>query len=244
MREKLIICADDYGLNRAVSAGILQLLEKQKINATSCMTTFLHWGEHASWLAPYLCHVDVGLHFNLTEGPGRISLGKLLLASHLRLIRQKDIEQQFLQQLTDFEDALGCLPSHIDGHQHVHHFPVVRDAILNVYQQQRLDSAQIYFRSVANLRAVPKGCGFKAFVIKHSGAIKFERLLQAYGLPHNQVFSGVYDFKNSHRYSEYFSSFLDAVGAEEAIIMCHPSLPNDSDDLARVRSAEFSYLID
>ena len=41
--NKVILCADDYAQNDAISDGILQLLDKGVINATSCLTTAANW---------------------------------------------------------------------------------------------------------------------------------------------------------------------------------------------------------
>ena len=61
------LCADDYGLNSAVSKGILNLLKNKKINSVSCLTTTDCWKTMASDLKPFIKTTELGLHLSLTE---------------------------------------------------------------------------------------------------------------------------------------------------------------------------------
>ena len=66
--KHIILCADDYGQNFAISQAIVDLFEKKRLSATSCMVTSPDWPRYSSLLIPFRDHVDVGLHFNLSEG--------------------------------------------------------------------------------------------------------------------------------------------------------------------------------
>src|SRR6185312_11376957 len=68
MKKCIVLCADDYGQAPAISQGIINLIEKGRLSATSCMVNSDYWAEHAKWLLPYQQQIDIGLHFNLTEG--------------------------------------------------------------------------------------------------------------------------------------------------------------------------------
>src|SRR5690606_36013742 len=76
----------------------------------------------------------LGLHFNLTEGhAGAVpaqGLGQVLRAAYLRRLPAAQLRSAWRAQLDAFEQALGTPPDFIDGHQHVHQLPGVRQALL------------------------------------------------------------------------------------------------------------------
>ena len=157
--KHIILCADDYSQTLAISQGILELLQKKRLSATACMTNSPHWITHAAWLNPFINKADIGLHFNLSEGKpltkalglthqGQfISLPKLLLKSQLRRLNQQSIIAELNAQLDQFIFAMGKLPDFLDGHQHIHHLPTIRDAVLSVYKQ-RFKSKNTYIRAI------------------------------------------------------------------------------------------------
>lgn len=236
--EKMItLCADDYGQNAAISEGILKLIELKRLTATSCLTTFPSWNEYGRKLLSYENDIDIGLHFNLTEGNKDFSsLPSLLLRSHLLAISQKKIVNLLNIQLDNFINVIGRPPDFIDGHQHIHHLPVVRDALLAVYEQ-RLRSFSPYIRI-----AKAQDNFLKAMIIKFTGARVLQKLLIKKNIPHNKSFAGVYSFAQVNNYSTYFKKFLLQI-KNHGLIMCHPGLQtnNNSDALANSRWQEFAY---
>jgi chitin disaccharide deacetylase len=52
--------------------------------------------------------------------------------SFLHLLRREKLEGEISSQLQAFITAFGRLPDFIDGHQHVHLFPQIREALLSV----------------------------------------------------------------------------------------------------------------
>ena len=140
--KRIILCADDYGQNEPISQAIIALLKKNRLSATSCMTTSASWSLHASWLSDFRDAADIGLHFNLTIGKplsqallnshGFMSLPKLIIYSYSGILNRAAITEELHSQLDHFEKALGCLPDFVDGHQHIHQLPMIRDVLLNV----------------------------------------------------------------------------------------------------------------
>ncbi len=239
--KHIILCADDYGQNADISQAIIALIQQSRLSATSCLTTFSHWKMHAKWLEPFKNQIDIGLHFNLTEGKlCRIpasSLGKLLLFSQLRFISQQKIEEELHAQLDQFESEMKMPPRFIDGHQHVHQFPVIRDALLSVYEK-RLWQHPVYFRCTDSAIT-----DFKNLIIQFSGARAFKKKLIAKKIPHNASFLGIYNFA-SPQFEKTFQKFLSEI-SEGGLIMCHPGLKNNemnSDKIAQSRGGEFHYL--
>lgn len=248
MKKRIVLCADDYGQALAISQGILALIKQDRLTATSCLVTSPHWVEHAKWLLPFKNKADIGLHFNLTEGQALssvysatytrfYSVNQLLMLAFLRRLNQAAIEAECHAQIDQFEAAMGCLPDYVDGHQHVHQFPVIRDALLNVYEQ-RLRQHGAYVR-LAN--EVPDMCP-KKLIIYASGAGAMSKQLKKRNIPHNPSFAGIYSFHEAHEYPVYFAEFLQKVG-DRGLIMCHPGLETVEldDPIGAARVKEYDY---
>lgn len=251
--KNIILCADDYGQNETISQAIISLVAKNRLSATSCMTTFSDWPAAAKWLLPFKNQIDIGFHFNLTEGQpaskalseahGFMPLTTLLLRAFCRRLNRQVIEAELHAQLDLFADAMGCMPDFIDGHQHVHQFPVIRHALLNVYEE-RLKETACYIRSIYEpdfISCFLRGQrSFKQFVLQASGAAALKSQLMKKQIPHNSSFSGIYEFNESAHYAEKFRGFLQTV-KENGIIMCHPGVQS-GDSIGAARNNEFAYL--
>jgi len=253
MMKKITLCADDYGQNPSISQAIITLIKKNRLSATSCLTTSSFWLEHANWLQPLVGCVDVGLHFNLTEGKllsnaldsnGFLSLTKLLFKAYGGGLDSTAIEAELHAQLDVFEAAMGCMPHFINGHQHIHQLPVVRHALLKIYEK-RLRAAGCYVRCVHDPRSycrIRSRHYIKGLIIQSLGAAAFKKMLIRHQIPHNSSFAGIYSFAEAARYSRIFPHFLAQIN-DGGIIMCHPGLlSRENDMIAEARHYEFLYL--
>lgn len=245
--KSIILCADDYGLNESISQAIRQLVTQRRLSAVGCMVNTDLFAEQAKKLKALDANIDIGLHFNLTQGQflsqakkTMPSLATLLATSQLRLLTLAKVEQELHVQLDEFIYAFGKMPDFIDGHQHVHHLPIIRKALLRVYQT-RLSHQQVYLRSVYPTW-VNNSYALKARILKLTGGYAFKRLLQEQAIPHNPHFLGIYDFIQAD-YRNLFSQFL-AQARPGSLLMCHPGLSqNDSSDpIASARAREYAYL--
>jgi hypothetical protein len=252
--KSIILCADDYGQNTSISQAIITLFEKNRLSATSCMTNSYYWPTHAKWLLPFQDQADIGLHFNLTEGkPLTDEMGSefdshtdLLMKAYLRQLNKAAIEAEFNAQIDQFMSAFGREPDFIDGHQHIHQLPVIRDIVVDIFNQ-RLKKTNAYVRSVYNPNLVKqfKTSGFiKKVIIQMTGASGLRKLLSQNNIHFNTSFSGIYDFSQARDYFRYFPQFLDEIG-NKGVIMCHPGLKESSQDdvIAKSRQYEFDYLL-
>lgn len=246
--KQIILCADDYGLNPNISQGIRQLVAMQRLSAVSCMVNVINLAQQAKQLLELRAEIDIGLHFNLTEGyfvadrnKPMPSLMKLLLRSQFRLLSAKFIEQELNAQLDKFEQAFGRLPDFIDGHQHVHHLPRVREVLLKVYQK-RLKQNGSYIRSV--FPSLGYTHRLKAWILALTGAYHFKQLLLRDQIPHNPCFGGIYDFSDQTDYASLVNRFL-AQAPSGSLMMCHPGLQATKaiDPIAGARSKEYGYLM-
>lgn len=241
MKKHIVLCADDYGQEPVISQGILALLKRQRLSAVSCMVSASYWHEHATLLAPYQKQVDIGLHFNLTEG--KTALPVVLLQALLRRLDVATISAELNRQLDLFISEMGCLPDFIDGHQHVHQFPVVRDALLRVYET-RFKDHKPYIRLInSKLKIGDMINDVKKIIVQTMGTRALRSALIQYDIPFNSSFSGMYSFSTTQPYSRIFPTFLKEID-DRGLIMCHPGLGSSTTDpIVKARNNEYEYFV-
>lgn len=257
MQKKcIVLCADDYGQALEISQAIIQLLRLKRISATSCIVNSEQWPEAASLLKPFCEAADIGLHLNLTEGralskeyeqqygPCLLSLPQILYLAHLRRLHKAAIEAECYAQLQRFKQELGCLPNYIDGHHHVHQFPVIREIVIKMYCDKLL--GQDCYVRLPNLKLQVSDCFWqpKKLILYAAGVGGLSSLLKKNDIPHNQSFAGVYTFLQTNDYRTFFQRFLKEI-SDQGLIMCHPGLvmPASQDRIAQARYEEYAYFI-
>lgn len=246
--KQVTLCADDYGMHPRVSGAIVELIQQQRIQATSCLVTSPFWQASARPIADIRAQADIGLHLNFTEGYGLSNafanglpgLGKMLTLSQLRLLSSANLTEEIKAQFEAFTSDTGFFPDFLDGHQHVHHLPQVRDALLKVLADYSLPDS-FWVRSVHPMCS--NTSNIKTRVIVHSGARAFRRQLQTHRIHHNQAFAGVYSLGPNQPFRHYMQHWLSHL-KDSGLIMCHPALSVASNtiDHAEARLQEYNYL--
>lgn len=237
--RKIVLCADDYGLAPGISRGIRKLLAKGRLSATGCMAVYPDFKEEGPLLRPFLEHADVGLHFTLTADK---PLRSVLIAGWLRRIDPQKVRAELQRQIDMFVSALGSAPAYIDGHQHVHLLPGVREAVIETAGKLGAYVRSTYepiTRATLN-RAAPLDSAYLS-----CAAGPLARLAQNGGVHTNTGFRGVRGFNERKPFRDLFRSMIQGV-PNGAIIMCHPGHVDDvlcaRDPIHRQREEEFSYL--
>ena len=255
----VIFCADDYALNRPISQAIVQLIEDGRLQATSCMTQSPFWEAHGLKLREVRSahpNTQVGLHFNLTHNFSddmlTMTLGHLMLKAWLGSLSRAAIEKTLAYQWQRFIDVMGRAPDFIDGHQHVHQFPIIRDVLLTFLTNKGFSG---WIRSLSYTIETP------SFFIK----VKLLSLLGARALTYeceelhfkqNARFGGIYDFSDRVPYPVLVQHWLSRVNhykrsisahkdvRHSILIMCHPAVDNSdpTDRIAAARVREYNYL--
>jgi len=246
----LALCADDFGLAPGISAGINRLAQAQRLTAISCITNSPHWEASAPLLARLPASVDTGLHINLTEGrplsprlaklwPKMPSLPLLIVRAHLGLLPRAELRSEVHAQLAAFRAATGVAPKFIDGHQHVHHLPVLRGIILDM-----VDHVQPLPALRNTGRVLGPGSGTKRWLIEHTGGRALARELAQRVMLHNPALLGAYDFVDPN-YRALMQAWLAELPHEGGLVFCHPgeSAAGDPPDvIAAARVRELAYL--
>ncbi len=259
-KRHVIINVDDLGLSPAVNQAVIHLAKNQRISATSYMT-----GGHlsADELQTLLAlPIDIGLHFDLTgifKSTLTHPLKQLIIKSYLRQIDKKQAQQVINQQLDEFEDTFGHAPVFIDGHQHIHQLPVIRNCLTDILVS-RYGQGNIAARVTTPLRY-----DIKSWIIYLLGGYAWRQLCQQNHIAYNDVFGGVYDFNASIeklatlwddwlQHSPKITSTHSTTNhlAHTTLIMCHPALPVGSgnptitpweDEIKPARECEYQWLM-
>ncbi|NOU40671.1 MAG: ChbG/HpnK family deacetylase [Methylotenera sp.] len=219
----LIICADDYAQSPAIDAGIIQLIQQNRLSATSCMVLSPRWAEAAKSLTPEIrSKADIGLHLDFTQFGDAYAHPVLIIRSLLRSLSIQAIRLSIHAQLDQFENALGTAPDYVDGHQHVHQLPQIRDALLDILKQR-------YSKKLPWIRIAkpPAGDGFKGKIIKHLGANVLEHKAKAMGFDCSGALLGVYGFTGESKdYEKLLSTWISAANNSlgTPALMCHPAI--------------------
>lgn len=247
---KISICADDIGQDESITDASLDLFNQQRLNKISVLIQ----GPAASHRVQEISSarengLEVGLHFNLTlrlnDKDFYMSLNQLIILSQLRLLPSLKIYEQIDKQLKLFEDTFQFKPDFIDGHQHVHQFPQVREELIRVIKIFDLNHPTFWIRSTI-LPTIKKDIPekFKCKILNILGGYQFVQELNKAKIQHNNGFLGVYSFNapNISAYRHLMQKWL-SFSEPNALIMCHPALSNvENDAIGKQRKVEFEYL--
>lgn len=244
--KKIIICADDFGMNSSIDAAVLHLARLGRLNATSCLVEGRAFAADAAALKN--SGLQMGLHLNFTESLGQPGwyrpVSQLIVRAWLRRLDTSLLRGQIVRQLDRFEQILGQGPDFVDGHQHVHQFPQIRETLL-AELERRYAQRRPWLRSTRTRlgSGMPVALRAKAKVIELLGARRFARLAGGYGFLLNGGFLGAYDFQGGEgAYRDLLSRWLGHARAGD-VLMCHPALHPESDDgLGAQRVAEYRVL--
>ena len=137
MSRRLIVNADDWGLTRGVSEGILAAHRHGIVTSTTVLATAKLDAELVARLLD--SDLGAGLHVNLTLGTP-LTRGKSLIDGHGRFVRDArqaaaraiaaDVRAEVDAQIARFAKTFRRAPTHLDSHHHVGLHPPVREVVL------------------------------------------------------------------------------------------------------------------
>jgi hypothetical protein len=229
----MIICADDYGMADDVNRAILELCALKHLSAVSCMAALARCdGEMLKPLLEHQANVDIGLHLCFAdETLSRLenatqplpAFGIFFRQSLLGQIRADKIRLQISAQYDFFLKKCGRPPDYIDGHLHAHQLPGVRQGLLQFVSSLPANNRPYIRNTCEPLKNLWKHRlpWLKAAFIGKFGARMLTEL-RAAGIPTNDGFAGIYDFKNYRRYPEYFPRFAACLQKKNGILVVHP----------------------
>jgi predicted glycoside hydrolase/deacetylase ChbG (UPF0249 family) len=241
--RQLIVNADDFGLTEAVSRGILHAHREGIVTSTTLMANGGAF-DTAVTMSRQAPRLGIGVHLNLTSGEpaspalsipslvdrsGRLHLnpGRLLRALVARQVNLADVESELRRQITKIISA-GIVPTHLDGHKHVHVLPGVSDVVIRLAQEFSIPSVRCPLEVAPNLRTSLRSETSRTAVVKQylvgrivSGfALGFEQKLAKAGLLFPAQFYGLSQtgFLNVQSLQDILERLSDGVSE----LMCHP----------------------
>jgi len=155
MQRRIVFCADDLGISPGTNEGIRDAAEAGLVKETSLCVTGIAMDEGLE-VARSLADSDsgslsVGLHLSFTLGRSLtgplpaltddegvfLPLPKVLRACLFRKVNRTQVAAEVEAQIARLADH-GIQPTHLNGHHHVHSFPVIRDAVVPAMQRWKI----------------------------------------------------------------------------------------------------------
>lgn len=249
MRKVISICADDFGQDQAIDSSIVELLASKSLSGTSCLVDGRSFQVSAASLrqAPG----QKGLHLNFTERLTDSSqaiwpLKKLIVLAYLRRLPIEKIKASIAHQLDLFERHMQQVPDYIDGHQHVHQLPQIRELLLAQIEQRYAANPPWLRYTGAERINTPDGrskATLKPRIIAALGATELARLAIAKRVTMNAAFTGVYDFSGGREAYAQWVQYWFSLMQHGDTMMCHPATQSvEGDVLGAQRVAEYEVL--
>jgi predicted glycoside hydrolase/deacetylase ChbG (UPF0249 family) len=260
-RRHIWLCADDYGISNSVNAAIRDLIVRGRINATSVMVAAPSFDRSEAIPLAILNaagrRVAIGLHLTLTApfrplssgfrplGDGAfLPLPTTLWQASLRRYRADTVAAEINAQLQAFAAAFGRAPDFIDGHQHVHLFPGIREAVIATVRDMAPDA---WVRQCGRRVALHRRFSDRKALLLDVLSRRFRSRAARAGLRTNPGFAGTYEFRPDADFAQLFPAFLDSL-PDGSVVMCHPGLVDAElarlDPLTTLREREYRFFSD
>ena len=244
--KKLVIHADDFGLSEAITQGILTAFQQGSVTSACLMVNFPT--SRSALQRAKSVQLDLGWRITLTEGypltPAKFipslvrrdgsfhSLATLIRKSLLGQIVLGEVTKE-LEAQYQFFLAEKLPPTHVDGHEHVHMFSIIREAVAQVVVAHRIP----FVRSSVE----PGGPWLPRFAAR-----SFLRLLKATNPARSIPFYGLTLGKKAGELAAW-QKLLGRINSDVAEVMVHPGIPpqggeNFDDKFPGNRYAEWTLL--
>ena len=231
---RLIVNADDFGLSESVNRAEIQSHEHGIVTSTSVMAGGDAF-EHAAALAARCPTLGVGVHLTLTEQrPIAESVPSLVGADGRFPPHATDFAKRWLRGAIALADvrkeldaqirrvrAAGVLPTHLDGHQHVHVLPGIARVVAGLAREHGIGAVRLPIER-------PRG-----YMLEDPGGLK--RLAEQLALGTLGALSPLKRLRRVDRFVGFYfggrlneqnlRTVLERLPAGKTVeLMCHPGL--------------------
>lgn len=148
--RRVILNADDFGYDPAVSRGIEQAMREGVVSSTTMMVNTPH-SEEAATRAQGL---SIGLHLNLARWRSLSRPSHEFVEAQAHGLDAAFVEAETLAQLDRLHTLVGRPATHIDVHKHLHTVPAVLDGLGRAAKARGLPVRSIDTAMRQQLRAV------------------------------------------------------------------------------------------
>jgi predicted glycoside hydrolase/deacetylase ChbG (UPF0249 family) len=156
--QLLIVNADDYGLTEGVSRGILHAHKEGIVTSTSVLALAPALQVCGDWLRDYPPLLAASEIPTLVDRKGRLPIDwrRFVVRARRGAIDPDDLVRELTAQMERVA-AFGVPIDHVDTHQHLHLWPVVREAVVEVAQRWEVSG----IRAPRSKRKGPVGLGVR-----------------------------------------------------------------------------------
>jgi predicted glycoside hydrolase/deacetylase ChbG (UPF0249 family) len=223
MKGTLIVNADDFGLCKEITIGIIHAYRQGIVTATSVAVNGRYFKESIPLLKD--SGIDAGIHLMITGGekpvsgniPGLIDSNGFFLKSYREVIPrimlgrfdQNALEKELSQQISLLLDN-NISVSHIDSHQHLHLLPGIRNMVMDLARQFHIRWIRV---PQARMTGV-KGLGMNML------ANNFKKGLKKQNLAFTDTFLGFE--QGGHMDEATLSALLKTLHSGVTELMVHP----------------------
>lgn len=154
---KVIINADDFGLNCSCTKAICQAFEEGLITDTTMVANGEAFDEALAAIEKYGLQSKAGIHFNLTEckpiteeiqkSPSFVNdgafHGKINRTKSLSKEEESAVYKEFSAQIERLE-AAGIKVTHADSHHHIHTCPFIAPIFFRVCKEHNITKIRLH----------------------------------------------------------------------------------------------------
>jgi predicted glycoside hydrolase/deacetylase ChbG (UPF0249 family) len=135
--KRLIVTADDVGLDRGMTVGAIRAHTEGIVTACSIVANGRDFHDAVARLRE-VPSLEVGVHLTMVEERA-LTTGELMPGNWLRFIfARHDYVAGELRAQIETVLATGLPVTHLNGHQHLHMFPRVLQLVLHLADQYRI----------------------------------------------------------------------------------------------------------
>lgn len=184
---KLIINADDFGLSKSISDGIILGIREGYITSTSIMAN-MTWAEYAIKKALEYNIDCIGLHINLTVGKPIITNDNLINNNGQFYYNKEQIENPKLTYQDAYNEIMAQVNvisnysdgklkiDHLDTHHHLMDNPNIKQAIVDISQKLNLPIRK--YDNIQNIKC--PDFLYKDFTINNVSIDSIKQMIEKY----------------------------------------------------------------
>jgi len=263
--KRLIVNADDFGMSRGITDGILRAHQDGIVTSASMMVN-MPGSEYAIQRMPEFPSLGVGVHLNLCEGrpllpPHKVStlitkdgvfhpLPEMIHRMWHWQLSEREIDAELRAQILWMKER-GATPTHADSHQHMYTYPPAAIAFRRALKAEGVRT----IRGTVT-RAGPRGGSIRQ---TYGGTLPRQVAVRAYmEFLQKVVFHGfIYPdscltiprtYKDRGARGEGLRFVLNHVPAGTYELCCHPGMLSDvqsnADDFAQHRQSDLQLFTD
>jgi predicted glycoside hydrolase/deacetylase ChbG (UPF0249 family) len=258
----LIVTADDFGIGRKTSEGIIRAHLHGPVTATSLMVVT---GDHVRASIPLLAdapNLEVGLHLVLTrcgekplmarQSSGLVdrdgeffSNGKLWARAYTGKLDRAGVADEIAAQTDLFHRLMGRAPEYVDGHHHAHQLPTVRESLVDVMTHDLLPHVTRVTPEAAGIRRKVGSVRLKRMAANVLGRTAAKDFATTWVWTNDSFFGmlGNADLRRAFPWDKYLAALPES-GVVEWVV--HPGLPDETltgrDDYRAARPVELAAL--